>query len=75
MKVAACLTVLALTAVSVNPTVIHVPADQPTIQAGIDAAVNSDTVLVAAGDYPEHLVFASVSLVLLSSEGDSVTFI
>lgn len=37
--------------VAATAATIHVPGDQPTIQAGIDAAMDSDTVLVADGIY------------------------
>ena len=46
-------------------TVIHVPGDYTTIQAGIDASVDGDTVLVADGIYYETLV-VSKSIVLAS---------
>jgi len=36
-------------------TIINIPADQPTIQAGIDAAVDADTVLVQPGTYVENI--------------------
>ena len=35
--------------------ILHVPGDWGTIQAGIDAATENDTVLVAQGTYYENL--------------------
>jgi len=54
---------------------INVPADQPTIQAGIDAASNGDTVLVAPGTYRENINFRGKSVEVKSSSGSMKTII
>jgi hypothetical protein len=46
--------------------IIHVPQDQPTIQAGIDAADNHDTVLVDQGEYFENINFLGKNIVVCS---------
>lgn len=44
--------------------VIHIPADQPSIQAGIDAASTGDTVLVDEGTYTENIRFNGKAITL-----------
>ncbi len=56
-------------------TTIHVPADQPTIQAGINAAVNGDIVLVSPGTYYEQINFNGKAITVTSSGGPQVTII
>ena len=56
-------------------TVIHVPADQPTIQAAINAASNGDSVLVAPGTYQENIDFLGKVIKVASTNGSSVTTI
>jgi hypothetical protein len=55
--------------------VIHVPADQPTIQAAINAAANGDTVLVAPGTYRENINFMGKAITVTSSGGAQVTIV
>ena len=49
-----------------NATIINVPAEQPTIQAGIDTAVDADTVLVQPGTYVENIIFNGKNITVAS---------
>ncbi len=46
--------------------IIHVPGDQATIQAGINAAVDGDTVLVADNTYIENINFLGKAITVAS---------
>ena len=50
----------------INTTVINIPADQPTIQAGINAAAVGDTVLVEPGTYFENIDFIGKAIIVAS---------
>ena len=47
-------------------TIINIPADQPTIQAGIDATVDADTVLVQPGTYLENINYNGKNITVAS---------
>ncbi len=49
-----------------DPTLIHVPADYSTIQNGINAASDGDTVIVAENTYYENINFFGKALLLTS---------
>jgi hypothetical protein len=45
---------------------IHIPADQPTIQSGIDIAETGDTILVAPDTYHENIALQGSNIILAS---------
>ncbi len=82
MRAALLTCAFAVVLASASPTeaaTIHVPAQQPSIQAGVSAASQGDTVLVAPDTYtgPENrdIDFGGVGITLISSGGPSVTIL
>ena len=60
----------------IKARIIHVPADSSTIQAGINGAVDGDTVLVARGHYYERINFVGKAVLVTSNwifDNDSIT--
>jgi len=50
--------------------IINIPADHPTIQQGLDAAVTNDTILVASGTYYENINWPGVNGIKLIGSGE-----
>ena len=65
--------VITLIASAALADTIHIPGDYPTIQAGIDAVVDGDTVLVADGTYTgtgnKNIDFLGKAIVVMSENG------
>ena len=71
----AVLLTLLVSAPAFSQKTIRIPADQPTIQAGINAAATGDTVLVAPGTYFENLVIDAKQITLISETGAAKTIL
>jgi parallel beta-helix repeat protein len=67
--------VAALLGGAANAAVIRVPQDRPTIQTGIKAARDGDTVLVAPGTYVESINFHFKDIAVVSARGSERTTI
>jgi hypothetical protein len=78
-SLAAAVILAGLMPASARSTVIHVPADEPTIQEGVSAAASGDTVLVSPGTYSgplnRDIDFGGVNVILRAAAGPEVTVI
>lgn len=73
--IASSLSLLISTPLLLHADIIAVPAEQPTIQDGIDAAVSGDEVLVSPGTYVENIDYLGKSITVRSTDGAGVTTI
>lgn len=79
MRKTLCLSVFTLMlfggTMSSGAATIRIPADYPAIQAGINAAVDGDTVLVDPGTYLECIDYLGKGITVASSAGPELTII
>jgi hypothetical protein len=67
--------IVAFAYLPVSATIINIPDDYPTIQQGINASADGDTVLVADGQYYERISFYGKAIFLTSEfvfDGDTL---
>ncbi|MCR9218515.1 MAG: hypothetical protein NXI14_15110, partial [bacterium] len=55
--------------------IIHVPADFPTIQAAIDAALDGDEIVVGPGTYAPFELRTGIGLTITGSDGAAATVV
>ena len=67
MKTIFFVTSLIILSTFLAATIINIPGDQPTIQEGINAAVDGDTVLVQPNTYIENINFKMNKIIHLPS--------
>ncbi|MCK4695533.1 MAG: hypothetical protein KAT74_07210, partial [Candidatus Cloacimonetes bacterium] len=66
MKILLLFSFIILLNFSLISTIINIPADQPTIQQGIDVSVDGDTVLVQPGTYVENINYNGKNITVSS---------
>lgn len=66
---------LILLPLAASAAIIHVPADQPTIQQAVNAAGTGDLVLVSPGTYFERIDYLGKAISVQSTHGPTQTII
>lgn len=75
MKRIQLMIILLISVGALSATTINVPDDAATIQAGINVAIDGDSVLVSSGTYIENVNFNGKNIVVYSTDGADLTTI